>query len=371
MPTATERPTSTVRRQMLAGGAAWVGLALARPIAAAADTRIVTTWSDARGNHHLGLIGVGDGVAQVLASRELPTRAHGLACAADGSVLVVARRPGDWLLRWHPDGSRPSKLLWAEADRRFNGHVLTGPDPHRLYTTEIELETGEGRLVERDAATLTERDAWSTHGLDPHDMEWLPDGQLLVANGGIRTLAETGRAKLDTGRMDPSLVRIDPARGALTGQWRLADHRLSLRHLAAHASGRIGVALQAEHEDASDRATAPLLACFDPHADRLEVVASAHSGAGYAGDIAASADGWLVSCPRDGEVLALPVGGGPVRRLPFDEVCALAAERDARRVWMSGKGQVRCTTRRSAAVVLPAGCTFDNHAVVWPGTLPA
>jgi hypothetical protein len=42
----------------------------------------------------------------VSAALDVPTRAHGVWAEAGGTLLAVARRPGDWLLRWRPDARR-------------------------------------------------------------------------------------------------------------------------------------------------------------------------------------------------------------------------------------------------------------------------
>src|SRR5690606_17233195 len=110
------------------------------------------------------------------------------------------------------------------------------------------LETGAGFIGVRDARSLEVFARWETGGSDPHELA-LADGGLWVANGGIETRPETGRMKHHLERMDSSLVRLDAATGRLTGQWRLDDRRLGLRHLALAGDGTIGIALQAEHED--------------------------------------------------------------------------------------------------------------------------
>jgi hypothetical protein len=210
---------------------------------------------------------------QVSAALDVPTRAHGVWAERGGTLLAVARRPGDWLLRWRPEGEGGGKAIawgWAEPDRAFNGHVIASPDGKTLYTTETNLETGQGLIGLRDAGTLEKTGEWPTHGMDPHELLLDGDGSLVVANGGIPALPETGRLKIHMNRMDASLVRLDTRNGALLGQWRLADKRLSLRHMAwglAPAAGgprALGIALQAEHDDiAAKIAAAPVLALFD------------------------------------------------------------------------------------------------------------
>ncbi|WP_036236917.1 DUF1513 domain-containing protein, partial [Methylibium sp. T29-B] len=174
------------------------------------------------------------------------------------------RRPGDWLVRWQPDGRRSPQWQWAEPGRAFNGHVIAGAGGTRLYTTETDLETGSAWIGVRDARSLEKLDEWPTHGIDAHELLLDDDDtgghdapSLWVANGGVPTRPETGRQKLNLDRMDSSLVRLDARSGALRGQWRLDDRRLSLRHMAwrdtpaagARTQRVLGIALQAEHDD--------------------------------------------------------------------------------------------------------------------------
>lgn len=70
-------------------------------------TRFVACWDDAHGAHHAGWLQLtSQAGVRVLHATELPTRGHGLTLLPDGALLVVARRPGDWLLRLSP-GKKP------------------------------------------------------------------------------------------------------------------------------------------------------------------------------------------------------------------------------------------------------------------------
>ncbi|MBA2723956.1 MAG: DUF1513 domain-containing protein, partial [Methylibium sp.] len=173
----------------------------------AAGCRLAAAWDDEAG-HHIGLLVETDGALHIAASTEVPTRAHGLLWERGGTLLAVARRPGDWLLRWHPK-KRTVQRVWSEPDRSFNGHVLVSPDGRTLYTTQTDLDTGAGLIGVRDARSLEQRAEWPSHGLDPHALLFDVQGRLLVANGGIPTQPETGRAKRGLDRMDASLVRLD------------------------------------------------------------------------------------------------------------------------------------------------------------------
>jgi hypothetical protein len=314
------------RRAVLSGSAGWLATtgavpAWAQPCEPA--VRLAGAWSGPQAErHYVGLLEARGGPLRVLAATEVPGRAHGMWVEPGGSVLFVARRPGDWLMRWHPR-TGASQWLWSDHDPRFTGHVIHPPAQPWLYTAETDLDTGAGRLAARDPRTLALQAEWPTAGIDPHQVLADADGSLLVANGGIPTLPETGRAKRDLERMDPSLVRLDPRTGRCLGQWRLDDARLSIRHLARHADGTIGVALQAEHDDATAKAQAPVLALFDGRA--LRPVPAPMALAGYGGDIAATAAGFGVSVPRAGGVAHWGVDGSWLGLQPLPGACALAS----------------------------------------------
>lgn len=314
VPTATEGPQ---RRHIVVGAlASALGLSAwavdarvfdARALDAedppAAWPRLLAAWQQGA-EECIGLIDLGGSRLKAGAKLVVPTRAHGLLAEPGGSVLAVARRPGDWLLRWHPTTGQ-TQWRWVEEDRRFNGHAFAQGDGPLLWTTETELDTAQGLLGVRNASSLGKQGEWPTHGMDPHQLLALPlalgrwpAGTLMVANGGIATLPETGRAKHQTITMDASLVALHPDTGARLGQWRLPDPFLSIRHLAWNArSQRLGIALQAEHQDADARAAAPVLAVWD--GETLIASRQQPAMAGYGGDICAHEQGgFVVSCPR-------------------------------------------------------------------------
>lgn len=323
---------SLSRREFLASLAAlFAAPAFARP-APAEPVRLAAAWQVGPG-YRVGVLAIhGEEALAVEAALEVPTRAHGLLREPAGTLLAVARRPGDWLLRWDADG-RPLSWRWIEPSRAFAGHVLASEDGRTLYTTEIDLDSGMGLIGVRDRASLEKRAEWPTGGQDPHMLvhDATRPGALIVANGGVPTRPETGRAKRELHRMDSSLVRLDAHSGDMLGQWRLDDPRLSLRHLAWNGQ-RLGIALQAEHNDPAAKAAAPVLAVFD--GATLGAVPATTSLAGYGGSIAALGDGFAVSCPR-AQAVAVFGADGFLERVALVEVCALASTRD--RLWAGGR----------------------------------
>lgn len=348
-------------RRRFALAATLFAWSLPRLAGAAQVLRFAASWEEA-GRYHAGLLEASDTSLRVLAQTELPTRAHGLLAEPGGTLLVAARRPGDWLLRWHP-GSGQRSWQWAETGRAFNGHVATSADGRWRFTTETDLETGAGRVGVREAQALTLHDDWPSGGLDPHAL--MAEGDTLwVANGGIPTRPETGRSKHDLDRMDSSLVQLDAASGRMRSQWRLDDPRLSLRHLARHGS-LIGVALQAEHADAAERAAAPLLALCDGRT--LRIADGLSRGAGYTGDIAAGPDGFLLGATRQHQLLHWREGQGWSAPIELGEVCAVTVSDGD--VWAAGRQGVlrwHAVDTAPAPWALPVGVRMDNHWVAWP-----
>jgi len=308
------------------------------PVRAMPRTALAASWQ-AGPDYRVGVLQVDPGRALRVANElDVPGRAHGLLVEPAGTLLTVARRPGDWLLRWDRTG-RTIAWRWIEPGRAFTGHVLNSFDGATVFTTELDLETGAGLVGVREAGSLRKRDEWPTHGIDPHELIQDPaDGnRLFVANGGVQTRPESGRVKRDLARMDSSLAWLDARSGELLGQWRLEDRRLSLRHLAWNrADGRtvMGIALQAEHDDPATRDSSPVLALFD--GATLRVAPAGTALAGYGGDIAACGGGFAVSCPRAQCVTVHDANGTWRGLVPLAEACPLAAT--SGRVWAGGRG---------------------------------
>lgn len=176
-----------------------------------------------------------DGVAGricIAAEQPVPSRAHGLQVLPGGDFVAVANRLGRWLLRADAQGRVQARhaIDTERPARSFNGHVQPSADGRWLYTTETDPADGSGRISVRDAHTLARMAQFRSAGIDPHQVLPAADGCLMVANGGIPRDA-AGR-KIDSDRMAPSLVRLDPADGAVLWRWTLTDPRLSIRHLA-------------------------------------------------------------------------------------------------------------------------------------------
>lgn len=310
----------------------------------------------------------------------LPGRPHGLVAEAGGGLLVNGLRPGTWLLRCDGEGRVQQQVDVAAESRhvRLSGHIAVGRDV--LYTTEINYSNDEGRIGVRDRRTLRKLDEWSSGGIEPHQALIDEAGHLLIANGGIpRTLDDK---KYGLERMDASLVRLDGSRGQQLQRWKLDDPYLSLRHLAwSHPSSAgdvfLGVAMQAEHANAAQRAQAPILAVLD--GETLHVPARNNDGYGYAGDIAPAYRGGFALSSNKAGVAQVWHPGLPDKLstiIELKETYALADWPDAQNsggiVAATAFGLVRWhPTAKAVLLPWPKPMALDNHWVAMPaGSAP-
>ena len=351
-------PVFNSRRQFLVQSSA-LALSMALPLPAELATptrqaRLLAAWQLPNGGYQVGVLnaaGLGAALSYTVTTAvDLPTRPHGLMHLQGDEYLVIARRPGDWLLRLNIRSGETSRV-WQEEDRHLNGHSAVYGD--WLYTTETDVLGGTGVLAVRNRHTFELLDVWPTLGKDPHEMLVLPKGGLgidepflLVANGGIPTHADMGRTQLNQLPMDSSLVALHPRTGKVFNQWALSDTRLSLRHMAVHASGVVGIAMQAHHGNAALRDAAPVLAFLDENG--LRTVNESAGVKGYAGDIVATPQGFVISCTKNNSAGQFDVQGNLLHSRAENAPCALAAEGE--QVWLG-----------SSAVEFSRPLELDNH----------
>lgn len=309
---------------------------------------------------------------RIVGSLPVAGRAHGLMAEPDGGFVAVATRPGLWLLRCDAQGQLQTRHHLGDETplRTLGGHVIASADGQWLYTTETDRQDGSGWIGVRERHSFRRVAAWPTHGLDPHQLTLDASGALLVLNGGIPRSADGRPVRLEA--MDPSLVRLDTTTGALLGQWRLGDPRLSLRHLAwgeAAEPGQaplLGIALQTQHTQPAERLEAPVLALWD--GQQLRLANRLPAAAGYGGDIAPGpGGGFIVSGQRVGEGL-LWHPGAPDRWTPIarlTEPCALASWPERGGVLLAGQRGVGLWHPVHPPAMLPWPVTLlpDNHWV--------
>ncbi|MGE6531558.1 DUF1513 domain-containing protein [Pseudomonas sp. NPDC077382] len=178
-------------------------------------------------------------------------------------AVFVGRRPSrESYLIDSRDGTL-LQVLASPPDRHFYGHGVFHASGDWFYTTENDTaEAGRGVLgVYRvKGRQLVRSGEHSTHGIGPHQLLWMPDGEtLVIANGGIRTEADS-REMMNLHAMESSLVMLRRD-GTLLSKERLPEQMNSVRHLAVAADGTV-VSGQQYEGDPMDQV--PLLAIKRP-----------------------------------------------------------------------------------------------------------
>ncbi|MEM6791093.1 MAG: DUF1513 domain-containing protein [Myxococcota bacterium] len=178
-------------------------------------------------------------------------RGHGLVVhpVDRARVVMVSRRPGTALVL--ADMRRAEVVVRVEArpGTHFFGHGAFDPTGARLYTTEADVAAGVGLIGVRDGVTLELIEHLPSHGIGPHELVMMPDGETLaVANGGILTRPDTGRDKLNLETMDPNLSYVDRQSGELLEALRLDESKSSIRHMAVASDATVAVGVQLQRE---------------------------------------------------------------------------------------------------------------------------
>lgn len=287
------------RRAFLVASAATL---IAHP-AAGAEPALITTAKLPDGR--FAVIGL-DATDTPTFAEALPSRGHGLTRhRTTGDVVVLARRPGRFGYVIAPGTGRVRTRLDVPETRHLYGHGAFSADGRLLFTSENALDQDRGVLGIWDvAAGYTRVGEIDSRGIGPHDLARPgTDSRIWIANGGILTHPDTGRAKLNIPTMAPSLARFDPASGSVEIALELPHemHKLSMRHLAA-SSRVVCVAMQYEGPETDP---VPLLALRTAAGDtRLLALPEqvALGSRGYCGDVALDRSGSIVGAgfPRGG-----------------------------------------------------------------------
>ncbi len=284
-------------------------------------------------------------------------------------AVFVGRRPSrESYLIDSRDGAL-LQVLASPPDRHFYGHGVFHASGDWLYTTENDTSAaGRGVLgVYRvENRQLVRSGEHSTHGIGPHQLLWMPDGEtLVVANGGIRTEADS-RQMMNLHAMEPSLVLLRRD-GTLISKEQLPERMNSVRHLAVAADGTV-VSGQQYEGDPMDRV--PLLAIKRPgQAFQAFPLGEAQRQTmnQYTASLAINDTLRLlaVTAPRGNKVFIWDLDTAALREEIHLPDCAGVAAVKEGFVVSSGQGRCRlvdCTGKAfvSTPLRLPAGL-WDNH----------
>lgn len=303
----------------------------------------------------------------LLTQVDLPDRGHDVTFSpTDGHGVVFARQPGTFAVVFDPKGSTAPVTLTSVEGRHFFGHGAFSPDGRLLYATENDFENARSVIGIYDVAGGFRRiGEFDGCGIGAHEMLLTPDGMtLVVANGGIETHPDFGRAELNIATMDPSLSFIDMRDGSLIGQLRLAAdlHQLSIRHMAFDAQGRVWFGCQ--FRGAPE--TQPQLVGYATRDGDIRLIELPRDTLidlrNYVGSVAASRDGSLiaVSSPEGNTIVAIDAATARLSTVvALDNGCGIAADGPGF-LASSGEGEI---VALAGAVVKPMSFDFrfDNH----------
>ncbi|APE42731.1 twin-arginine translocation pathway signal [Sulfitobacter alexandrii] len=356
------RRTDTGRRRFL-GGLIAAGV-IPRP-----------TWADAGSPAYLAAGGRPDGSyllcgigADLSVRFELPLPARGHAAAAHPSrpqAVAFARRPGTFALVIDCASGRILSTLASPEGRHFYGHGAYSQAGDLLYTTENDFTTGTGRIGVWDVtAGYVRVGEIASGGIGPHDIRRLPGSDtLVVANGGIDTHPDSGRAKLNIPTMAPNLTYIEAERIVEQAALPKALHKNSIRHLAVGPQGEVALGMQWQGEEPVDALVGlhrrgSEITLFDAPAEAVDRMQ------GYIGSVACSADGATiaVTSPRGGMVQFYDTATMALTRSEaLEDVCGIAPAAQGFTV-TTGTGTLRCL-RDTAGARASAALMWDNHLV--------
>jgi hypothetical protein len=330
----------------------------------------VPTWADAGSPEYLAagkidgsfvLYGL-DGTGQNLFSLPLPARGHAAAAHPTRPLAVAfARRPGTFALVLDCRTGKVAHRLAPPEGRQFNGHGAFSADGSLLMTSEVVAEGSAGRIGLWETAGFSRIGEWDSQGIGPHDIKRLPDGRIVVANGGIQT-DPADRTKLNLDSMRPNLALLS-AEGALLDLAALPDelHQNSIRHLALTAQG-IAFAMQWEGDPAEP---VPLLGLWTPGS--APVLCSApetemFTMQGYAGSIACAGGMVALTSPKGGAVMIFAEDGQPFATHRRADLAGVAPLGDAF-LASDGMGGLWRADAAALAPLAQASVAWDNHLV--------
>ncbi len=294
----------------------------------------------------------------------LPARGHA-ACAHPTKPLAVAfaRRPGIYALVIDCVSGTVRHSLAPPAGRQFNGHGAFSADGALLMTSEVVAEGSAGRIGLWETAGFTRVGEWQSGGIGPHDVKRLPDGRIVVANGGIVTDPDD-RTKLNLDEMRPNLSLLSPE-GALLDQVELdaSLRQNSIRHLALTPGG-VAFAMQWEG-DLSE--VAPPLGLWTPGQTPVICDAApqdAFALQGYAGSIAATPDGAqiAVTSAKAGAVMLFSGAGQPLATHRRADLSGIAPAPSGF-VATDGQGVVWACDKTGLTPLVRHQALWDNHLI--------
>ena len=353
------------RRDFLRAAGAGFAAALAPSAWAATletDAIFATAFVRRDGSYGAGILSE---AGKLLYAVELPDRGHDVTFdPISRRSVVFPRKPGTIAVAFdHARRIEPLTIASA-AGRHFYGHGVFSGDGTLLYATENAFDDGAGMVGIYDARDNFRRiGEFPTHGVGPHELLLLGDGRTLaIANGGIETHPDYGRAKLNLATMQPSYVLVDRVTGDLVEKHQLPPHlhKLSIRHMDIDGAGSVWFSCQYEGATV-DRPQLVGRAARGKELELLEMPEKALNGLhNYIGAMAANhqAGTMAVSSPAGNSYVVFDtLSGRVVSAFDLTEVCGIAPDR-AGFIASTGAGDI---TMPGRATVSEPDYVWDNH----------
>ncbi|QPC86462.1 DUF1513 domain-containing protein [Mesorhizobium sp. NBSH29] len=300
----------------------------------AADAVYATAFQRRDGTYGVGILSED---RQLLFTAPLPDRGHDVTFdPVSRRAVVFARRPGTFAVVFDHVSERAPLTITSVEGRHFFGHGVFSPDGKLLYATENDFDNAAGMIGVYDATQkFTRVGEFPTHGMDPHDLLLMADGKTLaIANGGIETHPDFGRAKLNLATMQPSLVFLDREHGSLVERHVLPTrlHQLSIRHMDVDGAGIVWFGCQYEGP-ASD--FPPLVGRAAPGAEfsLIDMPQDALSSLrNYVGSVTTNREAGTVAVtsPQGNRLAIIDAATGTMRATQsLTEVCGIAPKGDS------------------------------------------
>ncbi|MFT6326677.1 MAG: hypothetical protein ACJAYK_001664 [Crocinitomicaceae bacterium] len=185
-------------------------------------------------------------------------------------IVMMARRPGTLGIVLNMTNGELENTFFSQTDHHMHGHACYSADGLFLYTTESNFKTGEGFIVVRETRHYQIVSAFSSGGIGPHELAFMPDNKtLVVANGGLLTHPDSDRKILNLKSMKSNLSYIDTTSGELINSFSLKHpiidfSKASIRHLDVAENGTVAIALQVQRSAMEHKQLVPLAILHKP-----------------------------------------------------------------------------------------------------------
>lgn len=331
----------------------------------------VSAASDNANQHWLVVLDANGGIKHTLA---MPSRAHQITTHIHSPVVAVAaRRPGIYLMIVDTQLGKITHQLAPQTGHHFYGHACYSTDGRYLFTTENHIASGDGYVFVRDAhSDYKIVNAFSSHGIGPHEIKVHPNGKMLiVANGGILTHPDSGRTKLNLDKMSPSLVYMSINDGKLIEKVQLPKHlnQLSIRHIDINQSGLTAIAMQYQGDKLDN---VPLVAIHKQGRSLKTLWAPEHINLKmkhYCGSVCFNQSGsiFAVTSPR-GNLLTLwdALDGEYITQFRCADVCGVSKFGTHGFSFSNGLGKLYTFDMKSSVLNLVQN---QNHQLAWDNHL--